>query len=90
MFPFITHIYYSFYFILFCFFFFFFFFFFNDTATTEIHTLSLHDALPIYGSKSERDEGTAADADHDDGRYDQKQETAEERDGAANIEKHGQ
>ena len=33
-----------------CFFFFFdfFFFFFNDTATTEIYTLSLHDALPIY------------------------------------------
>src|SRR6202011_6308369 len=29
---------------LFCFFF----FFFNDTATTEIYTLSLHDALPIY------------------------------------------
>src|SRR3712207_8376496 len=27
-------------------------FFFNDTATTEIYTLSLHDALPIY-----RDEG---------------------------------
>src|SRR3712207_9063014 len=26
----------------------FFFFFFNDTATTEIYTLSLHDALPIY------------------------------------------
>src|SRR5256885_2051347 len=26
-----------------------FFFFFNDTATTEIYTLSLHDALPIYG-----------------------------------------
>src|ERR1022692_602117 len=25
-----------------------FFFFFNDTATTEIYTLSLHDALPIY------------------------------------------
>src|SRR5215469_6139314 len=32
--------------ITFCFFFFFFFFF-NDTATTEIYTLSLHDALPI-------------------------------------------
>src|SRR5688572_32037856 len=36
---------------LFCFIsyliFFFFFFFFNDTATTEIYTLSLHDALPI-------------------------------------------
>src|SRR2546427_12138013 len=27
-----------------------FFFFFNDTATTEIYTLSLHDALPIYTS----------------------------------------
>src|SRR3989442_6172130 len=27
--------------------FFYFFFFFNDTATTEIYTLSLHDALPI-------------------------------------------
>src|SRR3712207_7296195 len=26
------------------------FFFFNDTATTEIYTLSLHDALPIWGS----------------------------------------
>src|SRR2546426_2377922 len=25
------------------------FFFFNDTATTEIYTLSLHDALPIWG-----------------------------------------
>src|SRR6266516_7673984 len=31
-------------------FFFFFFFFFNDTATTEIYTLSLHDALPIRSS----------------------------------------
>src|SRR5256884_9679870 len=28
----------------------FFFFFFNDTATTEIYTLSLHDALPIFFS----------------------------------------
>src|SRR5256885_12053134 len=27
-----------------------FFFFFNDTATTEIYTLSLHDALPIFSS----------------------------------------
>src|SRR6516162_11605009 len=27
---------------------FFFFFFFNDTATTEIYTLSLHDAHPIF------------------------------------------
>src|SRR5688572_31588757 len=34
-------------FILFLFIFLSFFFFFNDTATTEIYTLSLHDALPI-------------------------------------------
>src|SRR6266511_6488295 len=27
-----------------------FFFFFNDTATTEIYTLSLHDALPIFST----------------------------------------
>src|SRR2546426_6101856 len=29
-----------------------FFFFFNDTATTEIYTLSLHDALPILARRS--------------------------------------
>src|SRR5688572_32665738 len=29
-------------------------FFFTDTATTDIYTLSLHDALPIYPSKVER------------------------------------
>src|SRR2546430_7544360 len=28
-----------------------FFFFFNDTATTEIYTLSLHDALPIFATE---------------------------------------
>src|SRR3712207_8293631 len=33
----------------------FFFFFFNDTATTEIYTLSLHDALPIWRRQAERD-----------------------------------
>src|SRR2546425_11684864 len=33
------------------------FFFFNDTATTEIYTLSLHDALPIY--RPERRAGVA-------------------------------
>src|SRR5258706_11960125 len=36
------------------------FFFFNDTATTEIYTLSLHDALPIYLRRSERDEHNVA------------------------------
>src|SRR5438270_14063627 len=30
------------------------FFFFNDTATTEIYTLSLHDALPILGGGGDR------------------------------------
>src|SRR5688572_31850884 len=29
------------------------FFLFNDTATTEIYTLSLHDALPIFGADRE-------------------------------------
>ena len=33
--------------------FFVFFFFFNDTATTEIYTLSLHDALPIFDALDE-------------------------------------
>src|SRR4051794_41892714 len=28
-------------------------FFFNDTATTEIYTLSLHDALPIFENQKE-------------------------------------
>src|SRR2546422_10066567 len=35
------------FFMMIWFLFIFFFFFFNDTATTEIYTLSLHDALPI-------------------------------------------
>src|SRR3989449_7186318 len=36
----------------------FFFFFFNDTATTEIYTLSLHDALPISRSRTSADSRT--------------------------------
>src|SRR5256885_17022091 len=38
------------YLVFFCFFF----FFFNDTATTEIYTLSLHDALPIFAGRTGR------------------------------------
>src|SRR5258708_13647525 len=34
------------------------FFFFNDTATTEIYTLSLHDALPISGRGRPGDRGS--------------------------------
>src|SRR2546426_3384802 len=37
-----------------------FFFFFNDTATTEIYTLSLHDALPISRTSRCVDAGSAA------------------------------
>src|SRR2546425_6295613 len=46
-----------------------FFFFFNDTATTEIYTLSLHDALPIYdrrhGDEGERQQGADAEGRQD-------------------------
>src|SRR3712207_9256525 len=39
------------------------FFFFNDTATTEIYTLSLHDALPILqGARPGRGRGRGAQA----------------------------
>src|SRR2546430_13362054 len=41
----------------------FFFFFFNDTATTEIYTLSLHDALPILVRHVARVARTAAPGD---------------------------
>src|SRR3954466_14991008 len=37
----------------------FFFFFFNDTATTEIYTLSLHDALPISAPENDSAESSA-------------------------------
>src|SRR3989475_11012590 len=36
------------------------FFFFNDTATTEIYTLSLHDALPIWRNRQRQDRGLPA------------------------------
>src|SRR2546429_2817184 len=35
------------------------FFFFNDTATTEIYTLSLHDALPICAGRQRQASGRA-------------------------------
>src|SRR2546429_1101684 len=40
------------------------FFFFNDTATTEIYTLSLHDALPIFQPGFSREAGFAAPRDY--------------------------
>src|SRR3712207_7793259 len=40
-------------------------FFFNDTATTEIYTLSLHDALPIFdGCGAQLDRGAARGVPH--------------------------
>src|SRR2546427_1436009 len=39
------------------------FFFFNDTATTEIYTLSLHDALPICGAQELIDQVAVAAVD---------------------------
>src|SRR2546426_10898756 len=39
------------------------FFFFNDTATTEIYTLSLHDALPIYERGGESFQSAAGEDD---------------------------
>src|SRR5205823_13240730 len=42
-----------------------FFFFFNDTATTEIYTLSLHDALPICSEAGGADCGSRPDARRD-------------------------
>src|SRR3712207_8037287 len=41
-----------------------FFFFFNDTATTEIYTLSLHDALPIYVQQGEGEDDMNDDGSH--------------------------
>src|SRR5689334_25404958 len=41
-----------------------FFFFFNDTATTEIYTLSLHDALPICQHEENRAHDRVQQAEH--------------------------
>src|SRR2546429_7357945 len=40
------------------------FFFFNDTATTEIYTLSLHDALPIFRGNGADGPGRQPDGKH--------------------------
>src|SRR2546430_10386282 len=43
-------------------------FFFNDTATTEIYTLSLHDALPISVTRNERGSARTPKSDQELGR----------------------
>src|SRR2546426_8171321 len=51
-----------------------FFFFFNDTATTEIYTLSLHDALPISRQREPSRQAARPDGDRQGGpRQDQRQ-----------------
>src|SRR2546426_11323007 len=57
-----------------------FFFFFNDTATTEIYTLSLHDALPILRPRRARDRGRVDQGVHE---PDRRARAADAQDGAA-------
>src|SRR3712207_8537266 len=59
------------------------FFFFNDPATTEIYTLSLHDALPIFAPRGSREEGAVPTAEDTRKAYD---ETFLRRGGAAAAE----
>src|SRR3712207_7350749 len=54
-------------------------FFFNDTATTEIYTLSLHDALPISPHAPLEPEAAGAREDEGAGRHDQDEEAEGER-----------
>src|SRR5438093_13142021 len=55
------------------------FFFFNDTPTTEIYTLSLHDALPIYQRSADPPHRRRADRarDLDRGRHRSEEHTSE-------------
>src|SRR5687768_17934225 len=55
-------------------------FFFNDTATTEIYTLSLHDALPI---SAQRQRARIAHEDHGGRRVEPQEAEAGSHDGAA-------
>src|SRR2546430_6660567 len=67
------------------------FFFFNDTATTEIYTLSLHDALPISLQAGQQQDDPEADelpGDHDEQRVeDQRRAGQPEVDEAAEDRK---
>src|SRR3712207_7245754 len=56
------------------------FFFFNDTAPTEIYTLSLHDALPIYRADDAVHGDAHAGLEAPDGRVGDRTEAAVDRD----------
>src|SRR2546430_15659471 len=60
------------------------FFFFNDTATTEIYTLSLHDALPIYIRSGSEGVGVTRQARRDQD-PDDRHEPRGVRDGGASL-----
>src|ERR1019366_10704291 len=57
----------------------FFFFFFNDTATTEIYTLSLHDALPILPRPEKSVEGPTTSPPHNTTDYYEREEQSHPR-----------
>src|SRR2546426_10694952 len=65
----------------------FFFFFFNDTATTEIYTLSLHDALPISRADDRDVHGRRARIDQqgDPARYERSEEHTSELQSPCNL-----
>src|SRR5438270_6960884 len=68
---------------------FFFFFFFNDTATTEIYTLSLHDALPICVidriEKIEQFDGSLSHSEHCRSQNDRSEEHTSELQSQSNL-----
>src|SRR2546426_6461027 len=68
------------------------FFFFNDTATTEIYTLSLHDALPIFlfigagcAQPDERSAGGQSDAARPDPQFGRSEEHTSELQSPCNL-----
>src|SRR2546426_7665211 len=63
------------------------FFFFNDTATTEIYTLSLHDALPICraGGAGRRDAARRPGGGAGDGRWQRSEEHTSELQSPCNL-----
>src|SRR2546430_17743333 len=63
----------------------FFFFFFNDTATTEIYTLSLHDALPISTPLRRSEERVPHRVDQRDGCRDRSEEHTSELQSQSNL-----
>src|SRR2546430_7024663 len=63
-----------------------FFFFFNDTATTEIYTLSLHDALPIFRvAKREKKRRTEAREETNQAGYGRSEEHTSELQSQSNL-----